>query len=323
MPYIPEELVRKAKEIDLYTYLKNYEPGELVKASGNEYCTASHDSLKISNGKWIWWSHGIGGKSAVDYLTAVKNMSFYDAVETVLNCIDTVPLNPEYLSSDSKETKDKELEIPIRAPNNNQAISYLKSRGIAGNIIQHCIYNGYIFESQTMHNVVFMGFDKNREPKYAGLRGTFGKRFLGDAVGSDKRYTFRLTAEDNNCVHFFESAIDLLSYATLVQRKNINWRKMNLVALAGVYSSVNKEEEYALPLAMEQYLKDNPDTNKIYLHLDNDEAGRNAVRSIMKVLSERYEVIDLPPPDGKDVNDYLIIKNKIPAKSRKERNDAR
>ena len=30
MPYIPPEVVKKAREMDLLTYLKNYEPQELV-----------------------------------------------------------------------------------------------------------------------------------------------------------------------------------------------------------------------------------------------------------------------------------------------------
>ena len=46
MPYIPPEVVAKAKEMDLLTYLKNYEPGELVHFGGNTYCTRIHDSLK-------------------------------------------------------------------------------------------------------------------------------------------------------------------------------------------------------------------------------------------------------------------------------------
>ena len=50
MPYIPPEVVSTAKEMDLLTYLKNYEPGELVHFGGNTYCTRTHDSLKISNG---------------------------------------------------------------------------------------------------------------------------------------------------------------------------------------------------------------------------------------------------------------------------------
>lgn len=69
MAYIEPELVAKAKEMDLLTYLKNYEPGQLVKLLGGEYCTKEHDSLKISNGKWCWWSRGIGGRSALDWLS--------------------------------------------------------------------------------------------------------------------------------------------------------------------------------------------------------------------------------------------------------------
>ncbi len=55
MPYIAPEVVQEAKRMDLLTYLKNYEPYELVHFSGNTYTTKSHDSLKISNG------NGCGG----------------------------------------------------------------------------------------------------------------------------------------------------------------------------------------------------------------------------------------------------------------------
>ena len=81
MPYIPPEVVQEAKRMDLLTYLKNYEPYELVHFSGNTYTTRTHDSLKISNGKWMWWSRGIGGRSALDYLIKVKDYSFLEAVE--------------------------------------------------------------------------------------------------------------------------------------------------------------------------------------------------------------------------------------------------
>ena len=67
MSYIAAEDIAKAKEMDLLTYLRNYEPQELVHVSGNTYCTREHDSLRISNGKWCWFSQGIGGRSALDY----------------------------------------------------------------------------------------------------------------------------------------------------------------------------------------------------------------------------------------------------------------
>ena len=53
--------------MDLLTYLRNYEPHELVHFGGSTYCTREHDSLKISNGKWCWFSRGIGGTLALDY----------------------------------------------------------------------------------------------------------------------------------------------------------------------------------------------------------------------------------------------------------------
>ena len=81
MPYIPPSVVQEVKRMDLLTYLKNYEPYELVHFSGNTYTTRTHDSLKISNGKWMWWSRGIGGRSAMDYLIKVKEYSFLEAVE--------------------------------------------------------------------------------------------------------------------------------------------------------------------------------------------------------------------------------------------------
>ena len=83
MPYIAPEIIIQAKEMDLLTYLRNYEPYELVRLTGNTYTTRTHDSLKISNGKWMWWSRGIGGRNALDYLIKVRDMNFIEAVETI------------------------------------------------------------------------------------------------------------------------------------------------------------------------------------------------------------------------------------------------
>ena len=84
MPYVDAQAVAQAREMDLLTYLQNYEPQELVKISGDNYCTRSHDSLKISNGKWYWWSRGFGGYSALDYLVKVRGLRFSKAVETIV-----------------------------------------------------------------------------------------------------------------------------------------------------------------------------------------------------------------------------------------------
>ena len=60
--YVTDEMVTKAKSIDLVTYFQTFEPDELVQ-EGSGYTTKTHDSLKMSNGFWNWQSRGIGGRT--------------------------------------------------------------------------------------------------------------------------------------------------------------------------------------------------------------------------------------------------------------------
>lgn len=83
MPYTAPEVVKEVKRMDFLTYLRNYEPYELVHFFGNTYITRTHDSLKISNGKWMWRSRGSGGRTALDYLIKVRGYSFIEAVEII------------------------------------------------------------------------------------------------------------------------------------------------------------------------------------------------------------------------------------------------
>lgn len=69
--------------MDLLSYLRAYEPNNLLRVGGSVYCTREHDSLKIPNGKWYWWSRGIGGVSDLDYLIKVKDYGFVEAVEAL------------------------------------------------------------------------------------------------------------------------------------------------------------------------------------------------------------------------------------------------
>lgn len=97
MPYYDRETISKVKELDLLSYLQNYEPNELVKINERMYSTREHDSLKISNGMWFWWSRGIGGRSALDFLIKVRGMNFIDAVSVLVNKVAVHP--PVYSST--------------------------------------------------------------------------------------------------------------------------------------------------------------------------------------------------------------------------------
>lgn len=127
MYYVDPETVEKAREMDLLTYLQNYEPNELVRLSDGTYCTRTHDSLKISNGKWMWWSRGFGGYSALDYLIKVKGLGFVQAVETIVGkCAVTQNINLQ-----KKEIKQpKPLLLPDKSTSNRVIFRYLCGRGI-------------------------------------------------------------------------------------------------------------------------------------------------------------------------------------------------
>ena len=57
-------------------------------------------------------------------------------------------------------------------------------------------------------------------------------------------------------------------------KHGIDWRRHNLLSLAGVYQPKKKMEESKLPVALTRFLEDHPHVKTIYLHLDNDTAGR-------------------------------------------------
>lgn len=320
MSFVTPEMIEKAKEMDLFTYLQNYEPHELVRFSGNTYTTKTHDSLKISNGKWMWWSRGIGGKSALDYLIKVKGLPFTEAVETIAS---QVQIHSPNVSNTTSSPKPSKLVLPNKHTNSDKVIEYLFHRGIDYEIISFCLQKGLIFESSPKHNAVFVGFDKNDKPRYAAYRGTGKYRFIGDATGSDKYYSFRLIGKSDT-VHLFESAIDLLSYATLLKLDGKDWRKENLLSLAGVYQAQKDITQSKIPKALERFLQENDSVKRVVFHLDNDYIGRLATKAIMTVLPDRYEKVNSPPPNGKDFNDWLCIKLGKPIYQKDmERNDVR
>lgn len=317
MPYIAPEVITEAKRMDLLTYLREYEPGELVKFSSNIYTTRTHDSLKISNGKWMWWSRGIGGKSALDYLIKVRGMDFVQAVQTIMgNGSVSFPT-----CKNIKSYEEQPLLLPQKSPTTEVVFDYLFGRGIDYEIINHCLEQELIIESLPYHNAVFIGYDENKEPKYAAYRATNQSRIMGDCTGSKKQYSFRLTAENTGEVHFFECAIDLLSYATLMKLEGKDWRQFNLVSLAGVYSPKQKIEDSKVPVTLGRLLEKDKTIRRIVLHLDNDIAGRKATKALQTILSDKYEVVDDPPQYGKDVNDFLC--KRLGIKDKTERSFAR
>ena len=83
-PYLSKEQIAAAREMDLLTYLRRFEPEELVHIGGDTYATRTHDSLKISNGKWCWWSREYRRHKCAGLSDNGGGLSFLDAVQRIL-----------------------------------------------------------------------------------------------------------------------------------------------------------------------------------------------------------------------------------------------
>lgn len=287
----PDEL-RQARQCDLLTYLQAAQPQELVELRNGVYCLRSHDSLKISNGKWYWWSRGIGGRSALDYLIEVEGIPLVEAVQKV-NAMEVIEKSVPSIYVPSH----KPFVLPERNSNNDRVLQYLQMRGIDREVIEMCIAFDTLYED-VRHNCCFIGFDETRSPRYAMLRSSDPNRsFLQEVAGSDKRYSFSLPPSESTKLYITESAIDALSLYVLR-----DFAPDNYLSIAGA----NTPRGNMLPLALEHYLSMHQQIESVCLCLDNDRAGIQAAKAIQARLPEQYRTELLPPKEGKDYNEQLM-----------------
>ena len=302
MIYVSNEVVSEVKKLDLFTYLKTYEPNELIHISGNTYCTKTHDSLKISNGMWNWFSRGIGGKTALEFLIKVRGLSFLEAVMFLKEKLEIrEPIISENFNEINKNiTQKRKIILPEKSESNSKIISYLKQRCIDEEVIKYCLDKQLIYEDLPNHNVVFLGYDENNSVKFACVRATNCSRYMRDVSGSSKEYSFRILGDKTlQQVHLFESAIDLLSYATLLEKDGENFENYNLISLSGVYQTAKNLEQSKCPIVIKKYLESNPNIKEIYIHFDNDIAGKNASKALKILLENKYKIIEDPPKSRK------------------------
>lgn len=302
MPWVTEEQIAKAKQVDILDYLLEHEPNNLKK-TGHEYRLRDHDSLTVSNGKWHWHSRGFGGTTALNYLIRVRGMEFTEAVQVLVYEARAGPF-PAVPSKSPPPKKPKAFALPARNRNNDRMIAYLRGRGIDQDIIRRCIEVGTLYEGRKYHNCVFSGQrDKKGKVRFACVRATTGG-FRQDIEGSDKRYSFLFpaTTPPGEVVMVAEAPIDALSMATMQKNRSAGWDSLHYLSLSGVS-----------PLALLHLLREYPQVNHVVLGLDQDKAGLEAVEKIRTAIYEDEGLRDRtlcitvsPPHTGKDYNEALL-----------------
>jgi hypothetical protein len=289
-----QEQYRIAQKADLVAYLKT-QGYNLVK-DGRAYRLKEHDSLVVKGNMWYWFSRGFGG-TALQFLTQYEQRSLPEAVNILANGYTA----SSYYSGNSNI--EKEFTTDFKLPEKNSScirvFAYLnRIRGIDGEVIHTLIEQGKLYESRIYNNCVFVGHDIEGVARYATMRGTYtlnGKKaFRKDIDGSDKSCGF-LIEGSSDLVYVFESAIDAMSHATLFKQSSLDWLKDARLSLGGVSNK-----------ALERFLLNHPNINRISFCLDNDDVGRSYCRKYADEYLKKGYAVNIELPGAKDYNEELL-----------------
>lgn len=309
----------EAHNISTTDYLSsNY--GLSFKKDGKGYRCIEHNSLVVNadDKAWYWNSLSVGGGDILAFVSKIDDrldlrtteLSYEQALKTVLKPITSE--NNTYHSTYKKaekvvaeDTTRKDIQLPPKKQGRyNRLFAYLiQSRKLDKDIVSCLCKHHYLYEDQR-GNVVFVGKDKNKEPKYGAIRGTLtDKQYRKECTGSDKANGFYLQGYDKETLFVFEAPIDMLSHATLINiacDSKTAWLNSCRLSLGCVSDT-----------ALAHYLQEYPTTRNIVFCLDNDKAGIEATEKYMQKYSDLgYNVSNQPSSVGKDYNDELVqLKN--------------
>ena len=261
--------------------------GETLVRSGKEYRWKAHDSLTVCGNKWFRHSQSKGGYP-VDFVMEFYGKSFPEAVQMLTGELGEV--QPE-----ADPTPSPAFRLPLRNVTNANILNYLtQERKLSPSLVNFFVSTGDIYEDAAHHNVVFVGRDADGHPRYASSRG-IQEKFRQDAAGAEKAFGFAHRGTDKQLL-VFEAPIDLLSFIELFPK---NWQQHNYLSLGGVSAK-----------ALQQFLSERPDVERVFLCLDADKAGEDACKRLTALLPDTMSVTRIQPC-MKDWNDVLVHRAEI------------
>ena len=278
--------IDRANAVNLEDFLRAQ--GETLVRSGKEYRWKAHDSLTVCGNKWFRHSQSKGGYP-VDFVMEFYGKSFPEAVQLLTG--ETGEAQPE-----ADPAPSPAFRLLLRNVTNANILNYLtQERKLSPSLVNFFIAAGDIYEDAAHHNVVFVGRDADGHPRYASCRGIYEK-FRQDVAGAEKSFGFAHRGTDKQLM-VFEAPIDLLSFIELFPK---NWQQHNYLSLGGVSAK-----------ALQQFLSERPDMERVFLCLDADKAGEDACKRLAALLPDTVSVTRIQPT-RKDWNEVLVHRAEIP-----------
>jgi len=317
-----EKLRQQAREANLVSYFQ--QSGYTVEQHGKEYYVKEIAGLCINPSENKWYSHyaGIGRiNNSVDCLTQMCGMNFNQAVYALTGTDISATRSydypkeqqPQYTSPTmnfEKEKKRKELDVPPPCDNMRRVFAYLcKTRKIPPKIVEEFAHAGLLYQSQKTErykgeNALFVYRDKNNEIVGGELQGINSyKRFKGVCAGTNQdEHLFMFTpcpAKDGKIkrAYLFESAIDLMSFYSLCNKKNKMMEGATFISMAGLKPEVPKKLQ--------------AEGVQVLSCVDNDEKGK-AFETENGFERPKGAVQYLDDNGFKDWNELIVFKDEFP-----------
>jgi len=287
-----DEQIAQANDLNIIAYAQS-RGYDVKKISPRSYKIPGYGGLYINGDglKWNCFSKGTGG-GAIQFVMEMEGRTWVEAIKQLLGIsYDELP----YIPPPPKEIEIKgDLVLPKKNDTYKHIFAYLiKTRKLDADIVNQFVKDKKIYED-IHHNCVFVGYDEENNPKYTSVRGTnTNKKFRRDIGNSDKGYPFCAAGKsDTLCI--FESAIDLMSYLTLLKLHGVSEFKHHMISMGGT--------SY---IPIEKYLEKNTKISNLILCLDSDDEGNFFSQKIREKFGGKYGVAR-HMPKGKDFNEDLV-----------------
>lgn len=291
-----QEQISRADSIDLAQYAEGI-GFQIKKVSGRAYKVVGCGGLYIdpNTQRWNWFARNKGG-GPIQFAMEMEGKTWVEAVSSLLGeePSEAAEAPPRVLKAKKEDVRGV-FVLPDKANNDKHIIEYLnKTRAIDIETISLFISKMKLYEDKKK-NCVFVGHDKEGVARYGSTRSTNikGPVYRADVKNSEKRYPFSLEG-GNRTVNVFEAPIDLMSYIVLIKHHKVKEFRNHMISLGGVCDK-----------ALEYYLANNPEIEKIILCLDNDEAGYHACQQMARKYGDKYKILR-HCPEGKDFNEDLV-----------------
>ena len=287
---LSQEEIDRAKHTDLAMMLQGM--GETVRRSGSEYEWLDSGKKVTLRGNLWYHQYEMKGGDAIDFAKRFFGKTFPEAV-VFLNGGSSAQL----LRSSPAEKEKKPFALPRKAADMRRLFGYLCGhRGIDRDVLLTFVRKNMVYESADHYNVVFVGYDKNRSARHAHQRGSYSfSQFKGNVDSSNPAFSFHWNGTSGK-IFLFEAPIDMLSFISMhpfMDMNGNNWQQHSYAAACSVSD-----------LVLFQCMKDS-DIDKVYLCLDNDDAGQSANRRIAAKLREQGVEFEILVPTMKDWNEDL------------------